>query len=207
MRREPRSVWIGIQGGTCAGKTTMAQTLATYLDPTDTLILGLDLFYRPVEKGWLKNQPTRNFDDPSSLDWDSFRQAALTLRSGLTAEVTLYDEHSKLRDLYLEPRSYTIVEGLWTLIDERVVDLLDLAVYIETSPDIRLIRRIERDVVRSRECTLDQMLSYYLEHIRPMHLKYVEPGKDSCDLVVSGEHDAEREAKRIIETLQLKSCR
>src|SRR6267143_2130492 len=101
MTREPRSVWIGIQGGTCAGKTTIAQTLASYLDPTDTLILGLDQFYRPVEKGWLKNSPTRNFDDPSSLDWNSFRQAALTLEAGLTAEVALYDGLSKLGDLHL----------------------------------------------------------------------------------------------------------
>lgn len=205
VKTERRSVWIGIQGGTCAGKSILARKLAKYLGTTETLIVSLDQFYRPVEKGWLNNTPSLNFDDPSTVDWNSIRQAALTLRSGHATEVSIYEGLTKLGNLRLEPRPYIILEGLWTLIDETVIDLLDLKVFIETSADIRLVRRIERDVLRARDCTLDQMLSYYLEHIRPMHLKYVEPGKNLCDLIVSGEQDIDHEAKRVIETLQLKT--
>ena len=193
--------WIGIQGGTCAGKTTLAQALAKRIGLDDLLIVSLDLFYHPVEKACPLNAAATNFDDPSSLDWELIRHVIRRLESGNTAMINIYDGLTVSGNILLTPKTYTIVEGLWVFNDPYISNLCNLKIYVETSPDVRLIRRLNRDVIYTQEWTLNQMLSYYMEYIRPMHLKFVEPRKAECDLVVSGEDNIDIEVNRVVERL------
>lgn len=118
--------------------------------------------------------------------------------------IKVYDGLTLSQTFRLDPQKYTVVEGLWTFNKTFLSKLFDLKVYVEASPDVRLMRRLIRDVIRARECTLSQMLSYYMECIRPLHLKFVEPAKNNCEVLVSGESQTGSEAKRVLETLNRK---
>lgn len=204
MAIEVRDAWIGIQGGTCAGKTTLAETLAQEIGPADVLIVSLDLFYRPIEKRFLQDPSGINFDTPSSLDWELLREAIRRLKSGISTVIKVYDGLTLSRELQLDPKKYIVVEGLWAFNESFLSDLFDCRLYVETSPDVRLIRRLRRDVIDLGEVTLNEMLSYYLNCIRPMHLKFVEPGKADSDLVLDGERPIDDEVRRVIELLNQK---
>jgi uridine kinase len=201
MVPEVNSCWIGIQGGTCAGKTTLAHALAERFGPEELLVVGLDLFYRPVDEKHLIGSGAINFDTPESLDWELIRHVTQTLRSGNSTAINTYDGITVSGTIPLTPKRYTVVEGLWVFNDQDLSDLFDLKIYVETSPDVRLIRRLTRDVMTTKEWTLDQLLSYYMEYIRPMHMKFVEPGKAACDMAVSGEDDIDAEVNRVLERL------
>jgi uridine kinase len=200
MRAEISPIWIGIQGGTCAGKTTLAHAVAQHIGLTEVLIIGLDLFYHPFNKHSPLNSAAINFDAPSSINWQLIQQVVRRLKSGRSTAINVYDGVSISQRLRLVPRKYIIIEGLWAF-NKGLSNIFDLRVYVDTSPDIRLLRRINRDVLTTQEWTIREMLSYYMKCIRPMHAEFVETGKMVSHVIVNGEDDIDYEVNQVLEKL------
>jgi len=175
-------ITIGVSGGSASGKTTLARRLRTDLS---AVVLSQDRYYRD------HLDPTVNFDHPHAIDWAMFESHVHALCSGTRVSAPCYDfaTHRRLtsRSTLVEPAPIVIVEGLHVLTRPGVHEQLDLKVFVDVPADLRLVRRIRRDVAergRSVESVLDQ----YERHVRPMHLAHVQAGHDMADLVVDGRH-------------------
>jgi uridine kinase len=183
-------VVIGIQGGSCAGKTTLADAVRGASHRRVTTI-EIDSFFYTADRLATADPLAMNFDDPVSIDWDLLRGALQTLRSGASASIPSYDYVSGKRGplACACPTPVLIIEGLWAFCDPEVYSALDLRIFIDVPPDIRLSRRIRRDVLgpRPRGWAIGGLLDYYERYSRPMHATFVEPGRHLADIVVNGE--------------------
>lgn len=179
---------IGIAGGTGSGKTTVAKDLQS-VDPLNVLIISHDNYYKDRRDISLAEREKLNYDEPSSIDEELFVKQLMALKRGESVEMPLYDFGPNLRKaetVHLEPKPVIIVEGILILTDPRVRELLDLTIFIDLDADIRLARRIMRDVAERNE-TFQTSINQYLASAQPMYDKYVEPGKDEADLVINNE--------------------
>lgn len=189
---------IAITGGSGSGKSTLANALLEKLGPDMALAFGEDNYYRPRESYgvdaplWSLEQMEQriDFDNPESKDMALFEMHVDALRRGESVVQPHYDFSRHDRDMgrqvTLDPRPVIIVEGLHVLCEPRYFTLFDLTVFVETPPDLRLARRIQRDV-RERNRELDRVLAQYLTFVRPAHARFTEPAKFMCDLVIHDE--------------------
>lgn len=191
--------WIGIQGGTCAGKTELSLALRNLLGLEKTLTLSLDLFYIPHDRGQdAAEHQTCYFDHPSSIDWELLLDVFHSLNEGKSANIPSYDYVTGLRgnSLPTQPKEFIIFEGLWPFSKMEITDFFNVKIFVDTPPDIRLVRRINRDILQgNRGWTLDSLLRYYTECIHPLHIQFTEPGKELADIIVSGEEDLSSSTK------------
>ncbi len=177
---------IGICGGTGSGKTTIARAIVEAVGEKKVVLVEQDSYYRNLSDMPLDERHQANFDHPDSLDSDMLVNHILRLKQGLTAEMPLYDFKTHTRSdkiEIIEPKPVVIVEGILIFAEPRVLDLLDVRIYVDTPDDIRLMRRLKRDFTergRSFERTLDQ----YERTIRPMHFEFVEPSKRHADIII-----------------------
>jgi uridine kinase len=177
---------IGICGGTGSGKTTIARAIVDAVGAENVVLVEQDSYYRNLADMPLDERHQANFDHPDSLDSDMLVNHLLRLKQGLTAEMPLYDFKTHTRSdriEIIEPRPVVIVEGILIFAEPRVLDLLDVRVFVDTPDDIRLMRRLKRDHDergRTYEHTLDQ----YRRTIRPMHFEFVEPSKRHADIII-----------------------
>lgn len=173
---------VGIAGGTASGKSLLASSLKRVLDPGCTL-LDQDRFYRSVRVG----ASLPNFDHPDALDADEFARVLELLRTGRDTDVPTYDfaTHQRGTVERLEANRIIIVEGILVLALPRVRAQCDLTVFVEAPADIRLARRLRRDV-RERGRTMDSVLDQYERTVRPMHEAYVEPSRVGVVLELDG---------------------
>jgi uridine kinase len=177
---------IGICGGTGSGKTTIARAIDKAVGAGNVVLVEQDSYYRNLADMPLDERKQANFDHPDSIDSDMLVNHILRLKQGLSAEMPLYDFKTHTRSDKIEiikPKPVVIVEGILIFSETRVLDLLDVRVFVETPDDIRLIRRLKRDHDergRSYERTMDQ----YLRTIRPMHFEFVEPSKRHADIII-----------------------
>jgi uridine kinase len=193
---------IGIEGGSCAGKRTIARCLASVIG--GATVLCLDSFYLPFDRA-AAGAGARNFDHPSALDWDLLAGALDLLLGGQPTQVPVYDYVSGLRieSTMVEPNRVVIVHGLWPFFHEKLRVRFDIRVFVDTPADIRLVRRLKRDLGRSqRGWTLDQALDYYTECVRPMHATYIEDGRAYATVVVDGTLKSTEAARLIWSTVQ-----
>ncbi len=183
MDRAPYA--IGIAGGTGAGKTTVARELTENVGEAVTII-PLDNYYEDLSELEFSERQAVNYDHPSAFEWDLLREQLETLLSGESIEMPQYDFERHLREaepVTVEPSAVIVLEGILALYDGAVNDLLDLKVYVETDADVRIIRRIRRDVVeRGRD--LEGVIDQYLSTVKPMHDQFVEPTKKRADLII-----------------------
>ena len=187
-----QSFFIGIAGGTGSGKTYIATELQK-ADPSKVLILSHDNYYKSNDHIPLEERKTLNYDEPSAIDEELFVQQLSALKRGEPIEMPLYDfvTHTrKTETKHVEPLPVIIVEGILILTDPRVRDLLDLTIFVDVQPDIRLARRLERDV-GTRDASFQESLNQYLTSAQPMHDKFVEPGKDDADLIINNNRGME----------------
>jgi uridine kinase len=195
------SLWIGIQGGTCAGKTKVSHALANVLGSQQTLVLSLDSFYLPFDKG--RHSPlAHNFDDPVSLDWDIIHQTCESLAHGTEAIIPSYDFISGLRSgtRIVKSRPYVIVEGIFAYWSPALFKRFDLRVFVDVPQDIGLLRRLRRDVaVGARGWSLQDAIEYYEAFTRPAHSRYVEPGKIHAHILLNGEEDLAANVEKVRE--------
>lgn len=177
---------IGLCGGTGSGKTTIARAIVESVGAQKVVLVEQDSYYRNLSDMPLDERKQANFDHPDSLDSDMLVNHILRLKQGLAVEMPLYDFKTHTRSdkiEIIEPRPVVIVEGILIFAEPRVLDLLDVRVYVDTPDDIRLMRRLRRDFTE-RGRTFERTLDQYERTIRPMHFEFVEPSKRHADIII-----------------------
>ncbi|MDS0299175.1 uridine kinase [Halogeometricum sp. S1BR25-6] len=176
---------IGIAGGTGAGKTTVARLITENVGESVTRI-PIDNYYEDLSHLDLSEREAVNYDHPSAFEWGLLREQLSTLLEGRPIEMPVYDfeiHNRKDEPTTVEPTDVIIVEGILALYDEEVNEMFDLRLYVETDADVRILRRIERDVIeRGRD--LEGVIDQYLSTVKPMHEQFIEPSKKHADLII-----------------------
>jgi uridine kinase len=186
--RSRRSVLIGIAGGTGAGKTLVARSIAEELDGESVLVLEQDSYYKDLRHIPLGERETRNYDHPDAFDRDLLRTHLSALLEGHEIDVPVYDRkiHTRLSETRrVAPARVVVLDGILILEDPALRQLLDIKLFIDADADVRFIRRLKRDLAE-RGRTLDQVIRQYESTVRPMHLQYVEPSKQHADVIIPG---------------------
>lgn len=186
---------IGIAGGTASGKTTLAQRVA---ERVGAAILPHDRYYHDAP-----DPRTHNFDHPDALETGLLVRHLDGLRAGEAVEVPVYDftvHRRAARRETLRPRPILIVEGILLLTDEALRARIDLPVFVDAADDIRLIRRLRRDVAE-RGRTVESVLEQWMGTVRPMHLAFVAPSKEHAALVLDGEGPIDVEIEALVASL------
>ncbi|GGL23518.1 uridine kinase [Halarchaeum sp. CBA1220] len=176
---------IGIAGGTGAGKTTLAREMVDGHADAVTLI-PIDNYYDDLGHLPFEERAEANYDHPSAFEWELLREHLDALLDGDAVEMPQYDftEHRRTEEtVHVEPTDVVVLEGIFALYDDVITASLDLRVYVEADADVRILRRIERDVVeRGRD--IEDVIEQYRATVKPMHERYVEPTKKTADIVV-----------------------
>lgn len=177
---------IGICGGTGSGKTTIARRIVESVGAENVVLVEQDSYYRNLSDMPLDERHHANFDHPDSIDSDLLVNHLKRLRNGQPIEMPLYDFVSHTRQEESEtilPKPVVIVEGILIFAESAVLDLLDVRVFVDTPDDVRLIRRLRRDV-QERGRSFERTLWQYEHTIRPMHFEFVEPSKRHADIII-----------------------
>lgn len=177
---------IGICGGTGSGKTTIARAIVDAVSIKKVVLVEQDSYYRNLADMPLDERHQANFDHPDSIDSDMMVNHLMRLKQGLSVEMPLYDfvTHTRSDQIeIIEPKPVVIVEGILIFAEPRVLDLLDVRVFVDTPDDIRLMRRLKRDITE-RGRTFEHTLDQYARTIRPMHFEFVEPSKRHADIII-----------------------
>lgn len=176
---------IGIAGGTGSGKTTLMNNLISQFADVVT-ILSHDNYYKRHDELTYEQRCLLNYDEPDALETDLMARHLDQLRQGQPIDCPVYDFtlHNRLdKTIRIVPKKVIIVEGILIFENKELRDLMDIRIFVDTDADVRLCRRIKRDVTK-RGRTLESVLNQYLQTVKPMHEKYVEPSKKYADLVV-----------------------
>ena len=176
---------IGIAGGSGSGKTTLAKNIAAEFGDSVATITH-DSYYRAQDHLTFEERCQTNYDHPDAFETELLIQHLEDLKAGKSIRVPIYDyiDHNRSKESRLvESRPVVIVEGILIYADKRIADLMDMKIYVDTEPDIRLLRRIHRDV-ENRGRTLSSVLNQYQNTVKPMHDAFVEPTKRLADLIV-----------------------
>ncbi len=177
---------IGICGGTGSGKTTIARSIVDAVGRPNVVLVEQDSYYRNLSDMPLDERHQANFDHPDSIDSDMLVNHLMRLKQGLSVEMPLYDfvTHTRSEEIeVIEPKPVVIVEGILIFAEARVLDLLDVRVFVDTPDDVRLMRRLRRDITE-RGRTFERTLEQYERTIRPMHFEFVEPSKRHADIII-----------------------
>jgi uridine kinase len=179
-------VIIGVAGGSGSGKTTVVREIVNALGPDGVTVIQHDSYYR--DRGALapEERASLNYDHPDALETELLVEHVRALVAGCPVRVPVYDfaTHTRSgRTVVAVPRGAIIVEGILVLADAALRALMDIRVFVDTDADLRIIRRLERDVA-DRGRSLGSVLSQYLATVRPMHLEFVEPSKRWAHLIV-----------------------
>ncbi len=182
---EDRVLVIGIAGGTGSGKTTLMKNLVERFGPEVT-VLSHDNYYKCRDDMPFEERCKVNYDEPDAMDTSLMVYHLQQLRRGEAIDCPVYDFalHNRSKETTrVEPRPVIIVEGILIFENEPLRDLMDIKIFVDTDADVRLCRRIKRDVTK-RGRTLESVLEQYQATVKPMHEKYVEPSKRYADIVV-----------------------
>ncbi|HEX2641826.1 MAG TPA: uridine kinase [Thermoanaerobaculia bacterium] len=177
---------LGVAGGTGSGKTTVARAILEAVSRERIAFVEQDSYYRDVEWHSEAELLHHNFDHPDALDDELLISHIAALKAGHPVEVPIYDfvRHRRTdRTRRVEPRPVVLLEGILIFVEPALRELLDFKVYVDTDPDIRLIRRLRRDI-SERGRTVEDVLRQYTETVRPMHLEFVEPSKRWADVII-----------------------
>ncbi len=178
---------VGIAGGSGSGKTTIAESLTKEFGGAVALVQH-DAYYRHSPELSFEERSKVNYDHPASLDTELLIKHLAALRSGESIEKPSYDFSTHLRSekvSEVEPAPVIVVEGILVLAQPELRAVLDLKVFVDTDADIRLARRLERDI-HERGRTMSAVIAQYFTSVRPMHLEFVEPSKVYADVVITG---------------------
>ncbi len=183
---DQRRILIGIAGGSASGKTMVAERITGELGSRKVVILKQDSYYRDISHLPLEERRRQNFDHPDAFDRELLAEQLRVLLQGGAVRMPVYDFKRHLRLKKTIPIAgcrILIVEGILILDDPVLRALMDIKVYIDTDADIRLLRRIQRDVTE-RGRTLESVIEQYNGTVRPMHLQFVDPSKRFADVII-----------------------
>ncbi len=180
-------LFIGITGGSGSGKTTIVNKIFSEVPERSIAIIEQDSYYKDQSNLTYEERCKTNYDHPLAFDTDLLIEHIELLKNGQAIEKPLYDygiHNRKKETLFVEPKEIIIIEGLLVFYDERIRDLLDIKIFVDTDADIRLIRRIVRDI-NERSRTVDSVITQYINTVRPAHEQFIEPTKKYADIIVT----------------------
>ncbi|MFS0554479.1 uridine kinase [Brevibacillus sp. 179-C9.3 HS] len=179
-------VLIGVAGGSGSGKTTVAKELYRQFQNDSVTMIEQDSYYKDQSHLSPEERALTNYDHPFAFDNDLLLVHLQELLQGKAIQKPIYDfkEHNrKPEQIQVDPKDVIILEGMLILEDERIRDLMDIKVFVDTDADVRIVRRIVRDI-EERGRSLDSVVSQYLNVVRPMHLQFIEPTKRYADVII-----------------------
>lgn len=179
-------ITIGVAGGSGSGKTTVVNHIINSVGEENLVCLQHDSYYRDLKHLSFEERSTHNFDHPSSLETELLIRHLKALKEGYQVEVPIYDftRHVRKDETNLiHPKKVILVDGILIFSEKHLRKLLDIKLFVDTDDDIRLLRRIRRDILE-RERSLESVLNQYEQFVRPMHLEFVEPSKRYADIII-----------------------
>jgi len=178
---------IGIAGGTGSGKTTVARSVIDRLGPDKVTFISQDNYYKDHAHLSPEERRAINYDHPLVFDNDLLIEHLAILRNGQSAYAPVYDftvdARSPSETVELKPNNIVIIEGLHVLSDEKLRSLIDIKVFVDTDPDVRILRRVLRDI-EERGRTIQSIHKQYLTSVKPMHEAFIEPSKKYADIII-----------------------
>lgn len=181
-----KPILIGITGGTGSGKSSIADAIYSSFSNECIAMIQQDMYYKDQSDLSMEERVKTNYDHPRAFDNDLLISHLQDLINGIGIDKPIYDFsiHTRAKEtVRIEPRNIVIVEGILVLEDKRLRDLLDIKVYVDTDADIRILRRLVRDI-EERGRTVESVINQYLEIVRPMHMQFTEPTKRYADIIV-----------------------
>ncbi|MDF2592739.1 MAG: udk [Clostridia bacterium] len=185
-KTKKRPVIIGITGGTGSGKSTIARAIFESVPKKKASIIEQDCYYKNQSHLPPEERVKVNYDHPLAFDTDLMITHLKQLLSGQAIEKPQYDftvHNRKKETITVEPRDIILVEGILVLDSPKVRELMDIKIFVDTDADVRVIRRIMRDM-NERGRTLESVINQYLEVVKPMHFEFVEPTKRYADIII-----------------------
>ena len=183
---------IGIAGGTGSGKTSLSKAISSNFNSKEIQIIQQDSYYKDLSHLTLKERSTNNFDHPNSLDFILMKKHLTKLSNGKKIKMPEYDftTHTRKKTTHdFSPPKIIILEGIFVLYDHEIRNLLNLKIFVKTEDDIRIMRRIKRDV-NKRKRSLISVIEQYEKTVRPMHKKFVEETMSFADIIIpEGSHN------------------
>ena len=177
---------IGIAGGTGSGKTTVVKKIAKALPPHCVAVVPIDSYYNDTTNMTPEERKAINFDHPDAFDWKLLIKQINELREGRAIEQPTYSYILSNRlpeTIHVEPKPVIIIEGIMTLINKRLREMMDLKIFVDCDSDERLIRNIQRDTI-DRGRTVSMVVDRYLKVLKPMHEQFIEPTKRYADVII-----------------------
>ncbi|GEC92298.1 uridine kinase [Brevibacillus brevis] len=179
-------VLIGVAGGSGSGKTTVAKELYRQFQNDSVTMIEQDSYYKDQSHLSPEERALTNYDHPFAFDNDLLLAHLQELLQGKAIQKPIYDfkvHNRKPEQIQVDPKDVIILEGMLILEDERIRDLMDIKVFVDTDSDVRIVRRIVRDI-EERGRSLDSVVTQYLNVVRPMHLQFIEPTKRYADVII-----------------------
>ncbi|NYV28187.1 uridine kinase [Streptobacillus felis] len=201
-----KPIIIGIAGGTGSGKTSVANAVLEDLmkNGNDVVLLEQDSYYKKNDHLSFSERVKLNYDHPNSIDFDLLEQHIIMLSNHQSIEKPIYNfaEHNRTKETErIDSKSIIIVEGILILAIEKIRNLLDMKIFVDTDDDIRLLRRMERDI-QERGRSFDNVKEQYISTVKPMHLEFVEPSKRYADVIIPRGKDNEVGIKMVSSRLK-----
>ena len=180
------AILIGIAGGTGSGKTSIAKAIASDFGKSEVALIEQDSYYKDLSNLTMEERSLVNFDHPDAIDFTLMSAHLKELLAGNMVDVPIYDyiTHTRRRESReIEKHHIIILEGILTLLDQTIRNMMDIKIYVETADDIRIIRRVKRDI-NKRNRIFESVIEQYYKTVRPMHIQFVEPTKKYADIIV-----------------------
>ncbi len=185
---------IGVAGGSGSGKTTVVSHIIDRVGPENLVLIQHDSYYRDLKHLEFEDRAKQNFDHPSSLETELMVRHIEALSKGYSIEVPLYDFKNHVRrdeTISLAPKPVILIDGILIFFEKELRNLMHLKLFVDTDADVRLIRRMRRDIIE-RQRTVESVLDQYERFVRMMHLEFVEPTKRYADIIIP--HGGENKA-------------
>ncbi len=181
-----RPLLIGITGGTGSGKSTVSKEIFKSIHEKKIAVIEQDSYYKDQSNLTFEERVKTNYDHPFAFDNELLIQHLKDLMNNKSIEKPIYDfeRHTRKEEtITVEPKDIIILEGILLLFEEEIRNLLDIKIFVDTDSDVRVIRRILRDI-KDRGRTLDSVILQYMETVRPAHLQFIEPTKRYADIII-----------------------
>ena len=196
---------IGIYGGTGSGKTTIVNMIASHFSSNDIEIISQDSYYKDNSDISYKDRCKLNFDHPDAIDFNLLHKHIKNLRKGETVEQPIYDFkiHNRLKKtIQIKPKKILILEGILIMCHAEIRSIFDLKIYINANSKTRMERRIKRDIVE-RGRSRDEVLKRYIETLKPMHEKFIEPTKIYANYIIENQFNNKLNIDELLEKMKL----
>lgn len=190
-----QNLLIGISGGTGSGKTSFALEIMKHFPSGEVVLVDQDSYYKDLSDLPLEERKKVNFDHPNSVDFDRLIDDLKALKNNVPIKKPVYNfvTHTREKDKYttVVPKKVIILEGIMIFVIPELRDLIDIKLYVDTDADVRVLRRIVRDI-NERGRDLENIIEQYLNQVKPMHEEFIEPSKRWADLIIpEGAHNKE----------------